>query len=70
VRVANGPAFKGSNLQEIFVLNKGKAERRTVKTGLSNFDYIEILTGIKPGDVVITSDMKAYENTAEVAVNN
>lgn len=70
VRVANGPAFKGSNLQEIFVLNKGKAERRTVKTGLSNFDYVEILTGIKPGEVVITSDMKAYENTAEVAVNN
>lgn len=70
VRVANGPAFKGSNLQEIFVLNKGKAERRTVKTGLSNFDYVEILTGIKPGEVVITSDMKAYENAAEVAVNN
>ncbi|HWW39056.1 efflux RND transporter periplasmic adaptor subunit [Pedobacter sp.] len=70
VRVANGPAFKGSNLQEIFVLNKGKAERRTVKTGLSNFDYVEILTGIKPGEVVITSDMKAYENTAEVTVNN
>ncbi|PTT04239.1 efflux transporter periplasmic adaptor subunit [Pedobacter sp. HMWF019] len=70
VRVANGPAFKGSNLQEIFVLNKGKAERRTVKTGLSNFDYVEILTGIKPGEVVITSDMKAYENTTEVAVNN
>ncbi|WP_316837379.1 efflux RND transporter periplasmic adaptor subunit [Pedobacter nutrimenti] len=70
LRVANGPAFKGSTLQEIFVLNKGKAERRTVKTGLSNFDYVEILTGIKPGEVVITSDMKAYENTAEVAVNN
>lgn len=69
-RVANGAAFKGSNLQEIFVLNGGRAQRRTVKTGLSNFDYVEILSGLKPGDVIITSDMNEYKNTKEITIAN
>src|ERR1700761_5622884 len=58
MRVANGPAFKGASPQEIFVLNNdGKAERRSVHTGLSNFDFVELKDAVKPGDIVITSDM-------------
>jgi len=70
VRVPNGPAFKGSNDQQVFVLKKGKAVRRGVKTGLSNFDYIEILHGIRPGEQVITSDMSNYEHVEEIIINN
>src|SRR5207249_493341 len=33
MRVANGPAFKGSSIQDIFILNNGKAEKRTVHIG-------------------------------------
>jgi len=68
MRVANGPAFKGPSVQDIFVLNNGKAERRTVHIGLTNFDYVEIRDGLKPGDVVITSDMSEYKNSMEVTV--
>jgi HlyD family secretion protein len=68
MRVANGPAFKGPSVQDIFVLNNGKAERRTVHIGLTNFDYVEIRDGVKPGDVVITSDMSEYKNSKEVTV--
>jgi len=67
--VANGPAFKGSNLQDIFVVNKGKAQRRTVHIGLTNFDYVEIKDGVKPGDVVITSDMSEFKNSTEITIN-
>ena len=70
LRVANGPAFKGASSQDIFVLNNGKAERRTVHTGMTNFDFVEILDNIKPGDVIITSDMSAYKNVKELTVNN
>jgi HlyD family secretion protein len=70
MRVANGPAFKGSNLQDIFVVNKGKAERRTVHIGLTNFDYVEIQDGVKPGDLVITSDMSEYKNSTEITITN
>jgi len=70
LRIANGPAFNGSNLQEIFVLKNGIAERRTVKTGLSNFDYVEILSGLKAGDEVITSDMGDYKKSKTVTISN
>ncbi|MBE5321592.1 HlyD family efflux transporter periplasmic adaptor subunit [Pedobacter sp. MR2016-19] len=70
LRIANGPAFNGSNLQEVFVLKNGIAERRTVKTGLSNFDYVEILSGLKAGDEVITSDMGDYKNTKTITISN
>jgi len=67
-RVANGPAFKGPTLQDIFVVNNGKAERRTVHIGLTNFDYVEIKDGVKAGDVVITSDMSEFKNSKEIAI--
>ncbi|WP_316735124.1 efflux RND transporter periplasmic adaptor subunit [Pedobacter aquatilis] len=70
LRVANGPAFNGSNLQEIFVLNKGIAERRTVKTGLNNFDFVEIKSGLKAGDEIITSDMGDFKNVKTVTLSN
>ncbi|RQO73520.1 efflux transporter periplasmic adaptor subunit [Pedobacter sp. KBW01] len=70
LRMANGPAFNGTDLQEIFVLKNGIAERRTVKTGLSNFDYVEILSGLKAGDEVITSDMGEYKNVKTVTISN
>jgi HlyD family secretion protein len=69
MRVANGPAFKGPSLQDIFVINNGKAERRTVHIGLTNFDYVEIKDGVKPGDVVITSDMSEFKNSKEITIN-
>ncbi|HLY70326.1 MAG TPA: HlyD family efflux transporter periplasmic adaptor subunit [Puia sp.] len=70
MRVANGAAFKGSAIQDIFVLNNGKAERRTVHIGMSNFDYVEIKDNVRPGEVIITSDMSEYKNAKEVTVTN
>ncbi|WPU92302.1 HlyD family efflux transporter periplasmic adaptor subunit [Mucilaginibacter sabulilitoris] len=69
MRVANGPAFKGSNLQDIFVVGNGKAQRRTVHIGLTNFDYVEVMDGVKPGDEIITSDMSGYKNSKEITIN-
>lgn len=69
VRVANGQAFSGASVQDLFVLNKsGKAERRTVKIGLSNFDFVEITEGIKAGENVIISDMSNYKNITELEI--
>jgi HlyD family secretion protein len=70
MRVANGPGFKGPEVQDIFVMNNGKAERRTVHIGLTNFDFVEIKDGVKLGDVVINSDMSIYKNSKEITINN
>jgi len=68
LRLPNGPAFKGSNEQVVFVIKNGVAEKRLVKLGLSNFDYVEILNGLKQGEEVITSDMKAYEYAKKITI--
>jgi HlyD family secretion protein len=69
LRVANGAAFKGTTVQDIFVVKNEKAVRRTVHTGLSNFDYVEI-NNVQPGEVIITSDMSSYKNVKEITINN
>ncbi|WP_221390528.1 efflux RND transporter periplasmic adaptor subunit [Dyadobacter sp. NIV53] len=38
----------------VFVDVKGKAEMKEVKTGISDFDNIEILSGLKEGDQIIS----------------
>lgn len=70
LRIANGPAFKGVGAQDVFVINGDKAERRTVHLGLSNFDFVEIKEGVKPGDVLISSDMGEYKNAKELTIKN
>lgn len=69
-RVLNGPAFKDGITQDVFVLKEGIAVRRTVQTGLSSFDYIEIKGPVHPGDTIITSDMSGFKNTNEIKIKN
>jgi HlyD family secretion protein len=68
MRISNGPAFNGAGQQDVFVLNNGVAERRSIKTGLSNFDFIEIKSGLKQGDQVITSDMSSFKNYESIPI--
>jgi HlyD family secretion protein len=70
LKVANGPAFKGSSVQDLFVLQGNKAVRRTVHVGMSNFDYVELKDNVRKGEVIITSDMSDYKNTQEITINN
>ncbi|GAB2539976.1 efflux RND transporter periplasmic adaptor subunit [Spirosoma aerophilum] len=71
VRVANGPAFKGKRKQYVFVLQKGSqvALRREVALGLSNFDFVEIKSGLQAGEQVILTDLSEYENLEEITVD-
>lgn len=70
LRVANGPAFKGNAVQDIFIVRDGKATPRAVRVGMVNFDYIELTGNVKPGDVIITSDMSAFKNAKEITIKN
>lgn len=68
VRVKNGPAFNGSQEQKLFVLEGENAVLRNVKVGESNSDYIEILSGIKAGETVITSEMQDFMHLSKVKI--
>jgi len=46
---------KGDDIKEVvFINNAGKAKMVEVKTGISDFDNIEILEGVKEGDEIVS----------------
>ncbi len=57
VMIPDGAFFNDSGGNWVFVVDKGgnSATRREVKLGRRNTDYIEVLSGLSPGEQVITS---------------
>lgn len=47
----------------VFVIENGEAKPVEVKTGISDFDHIEILSGLKEGQQVISGPFKAVSKT-------
>lgn len=48
----------------VFVINKeGKVEKRVVQTGIQDINYIQITSGLQPGDQVITAPYNAISKT-------
>ena len=48
------PGQKREEREGVFVMKDGKAEFVEVKTGIAGERYLEVLTGLKEGDQVIT----------------
>ena len=55
--IPNGAFFNDTGGNWVFVVDKGgnSATKRAVQLGRRNSDFIEVLSGLKPGDRVITS---------------
>ena len=45
---------------------KNELVKRKVQLGDSNFEYVEVLSGLQPGDRVVVSDMKDFRNKRKV----
>ena len=57
---ANAKAQPANDLKEVvFVQENGKAKMVEVKTGISDFDHIEVMSGLKPGQEVISGPFRA-----------
>lgn len=48
-------ALLDGNKALLYQPGSGKLEERMVKTGLSNWEFVEVLDGLKPGDRIVTS---------------
>ena len=63
LRLANASYYVGRGEYELFVQDsKDEIEKRKVQLGDSNFEYVEVISGLKPGDKVVVSDMSSYKN--------
>lgn len=62
--IPKGNFYKDTNGKWIFVVKNNKAEKRNISLGRENPLYYEVVSGLKPGEKVITSDyseLKKYE---------
>jgi len=58
--------FTVAGLEKLFVIESGKVSERIVRTGSRGADYVEILEGVKEGDVVATSNLGSLQQGREV----
>ena len=67
LRIENASYYVGKGEYELFVRD-GKEElvKRKVELGDSNFEYVEVVSGLQPGDRVVVSDMKEYKNKHKI----
>ena len=63
MRIANSSYYVGRGEYNLFVLDgDDQLVKRKVQLGDSNFEYIEIISGLQPGDQVVVSDMSEFRN--------
>lgn len=63
LRLANASYYVGRGEYELFVQDsENEIVKRKVQLGDSNFEYVEVVSGLKPGDKVVVSDMSSYKN--------
>jgi len=67
------PTYAVLDNERVFVyhLDSRQIEERTIKTGISNWDYTEVITGLKAGELVITTvDREGIKDGAKAIINN
>ena len=69
VRIANGSYYKGPGDYELFVQTAdNELTRRKDKIGAGNYDYVEVMSGISPGENVVVSDMTTYQKNNKLKI--
>ena len=57
LRLPDGAFFDGSKQLDVLRVDGDKAYKTRVQTGLNNFEFVEIVSGLNDGDEVIISDV-------------
>ena len=71
LRIANSSYYVGKGEYELFVVNGNQLLKRKVQLGDSNFEYVEVVSGLQEGDSkVIVSDMNAYKDKNKLKIED
>lgn len=63
MRIANASYYVGRGEYELFVCTSDdEIVKRKVQLGDSNFEFVEVVSGLQPGDIIVVNDMSSYKN--------
>ena len=70
IRIPNGSYYTGPGTYNLFLMSEDgkKLEKHEVKLGSSNYEYVEVQSGIRPGDRVVLSDMSRFKESSSLRV--
>ena len=68
LRIANGSYYIGPGEYELFVKQGEELRKQRVRLGESNFELVEVVSGLRPGDEVVVSDMESYKNKNKLKI--
>ncbi len=68
MRISNGSYYAGAGEYELFVQSGNELVKRKVRLGDSNFEYVEVLSGLKSGNQMVVSDMSNYKNKSKLKI--
>ena len=70
MRIANASYYVGRGEYDLFVRTSDKEiVKRKVQLGDSNFEFVEVISGLQSGDQVVVSDMSQYKNKNKLKMN-
>ena len=70
LRIANSSYYVGKGEYEELAINGNQLLKRKVQLGDSNFEYVEVVSGLQEGDQVIVSDMNAYKDKNKLKIED
>ena len=70
LRLPSGTYYKGEGNYDLFVREGDRLVRRRVALGEANYDYVEVISGIEPGEQVVISDMQDYSRQPELKIKS
>ena len=67
MRIANASYYVGRGEYDLFVMTSDdEIVKRKVQLGDSNFEFVEVVSGLQPGDRGVVSDMSQYKNKTKL----
>lgn len=68
LRLPSGTYYKGAGNYDLFVREGDRLVRRRVVLGDANYDYVEVISGMEPGEQAVISDMSDYTRQPELKI--
>lgn len=69
IRIPNGTYYTGPGVYELFVEeSEDELVKRKVVLGDSNYEWVEVKSGLESGDKVVVSDMKQYRENEKIRI--
>ena len=68
VMIPNRAYYSGPGEYQLWIVDGGYAEKRTVLLGESSSLYVEVIDGISPGEAVIVSNMNEFKTKDKLKI--